>query len=108
LTLENAFFTALHSRKQQNIYQICTGGYMPREVWMIKDKVNSARVWRQEKLWKTMVTTILDQVVNPLKLYKLLPQEMLALKIIILFHCGNHNQQEGNTFKEFMFDLFVL
>lgn len=42
-----------------------------------------------------MVTTILDQVVAPLKLFKLLPEEMLALKVIILFHCGNHNHQDG-------------
>lgn len=40
LTLENAFFTALHSRKKDDIYLICTGGYMPRQITnLMKDKV---------------------------------------------------------------------
>lgn len=40
ITLENGFFTARQNKRDEsNIYQICTGGYMPREVWMIKDKV---------------------------------------------------------------------
>jgi hypothetical protein len=42
LTLENGFFTTLHSKRKENIYQICTGGYMPREISMIKDKVKGS------------------------------------------------------------------
>jgi hypothetical protein len=39
LTLENGFFTAIQNRNTENIYLICNGSYMPRELSMIKDKV---------------------------------------------------------------------
>lgn len=76
----------------------------------IQDSLTSARAWRQEKLWKQMVTSILDEVVTPLKLYRLLPQEMLVLKVLILFHCGNHNHQDqdGNANLHFSSSLLFL
>jgi hypothetical protein len=46
-----------------------------------------------------MVSRIIDEVVNPLKFLKLLPEEMLALKLIILFNCGNHNNKGLEDFK---------
>ncbi|KAI6242716.1 hypothetical protein M3Y99_00177500 [Aphelenchoides fujianensis] len=44
-----------------------------------------------------MTDRCIDEVVLPLRRMKLLHEELLALKILTLFHCGNHTHREETT-----------
>lgn len=44
-----------------------------------------------------MTDRCIDEVARPFRKLKLMPEEVLTLKIIMLFNCGNH-MRESNTF----------
>lgn len=39
-----------------------------------------------------MTDRCIDEVAIPLRRLKLMPEELVALKIIMLYSCGNHTQ----------------
>ncbi|KJH52067.1 Ligand-binding domain of nuclear hormone receptor [Dictyocaulus viviparus] len=94
LVLEHGFFTA--STNMEDVWLISNGTCMPRNVEVLPEECRSAispdRRWRQEKLYKQMTDTCIDEVATPLRHLKLLPQELVVLKIIMLFNCGNHTE----------------
>lgn len=53
--------------------------------------MTEGRKWRQEKLYQQMTDKCIDEVAMPLRRLKLMPEELLTLKIIMLFNCGNHS-----------------
>lgn len=94
LVLEHGFFTA--SANTEDVWLISNGTCMPRNVEVLPEECRSSispdRRWRQEKLYKHMTDTCIDEVATPLRHLKLLPQELVVLKIIVLFNCGNHTE----------------
>ncbi|CAJ0607222.1 unnamed protein product [Cylicocyclus nassatus] len=92
LVLEHGFFTA--STNMEDVWLISNGTFMPRNVEVLPEECRSTispdRRWRQEKLYKNMTDTCIDEVATPLRHLQLLPQELVVLKIIMLFNCGNH------------------
>ncbi|VDM65280.1 unnamed protein product [Strongylus vulgaris] len=92
LVLEHGFFTA--STNMEDVWLISNGTFMPRNVEVLPEECRSTispdRRWRQEKLYKNMTDTCIDEVATPLRQLQLLPQELVVLKIIMLFNCGNH------------------
>ncbi|EYB95918.1 hypothetical protein Aduo_006234 [Ancylostoma duodenale] len=94
LVLEHGFFTA--STNMEDVWLISNGTFMPRNVEVLPEECRSTispdRRWRQEKLYKHMTDTCIDEVATPLRQLQLLPQELVVLKIIMLFNCGNHTE----------------
>ncbi|WKX97380.1 hypothetical protein Q1695_013213 [Nippostrongylus brasiliensis] len=94
LVLEHGFFTA--SSNMDDVWLISNGTCMPRTVEMLPEECRSSispdRRWRQEKLYKHMTDTCIDEVAKPLRRLQLLPQELVVLKIIMLFNLGNHTE----------------
>lgn len=43
-----------------------------------------------------MTDRCIDEVATPLKRLQLMPEELVVLKIIMLFSCGNHTQNGKN------------
>jgi len=58
-----------------------------------KTLVTEDRKWRQEKLYKQMTDRCIDGLVIPLRRLQLTPEELVTLKILLLFSCGNHTQK---------------
>ncbi|XGW08187.1 hypothetical protein V3C99_010916, partial [Haemonchus contortus] len=94
LVLEHGYFTA--GSDMDDVWLISNGTCMPRNVEMLPEECRSSispdRRWRQEKLYKHMTDTCIDEVAKPLKHLQLLPQELVVLKIIMLFNLGNHTE----------------
>ncbi|KAE9415655.1 hypothetical protein Angca_002664 [Angiostrongylus cantonensis] len=97
LVLEHGFYTA--STNMEDVWLIENGTCMPRNVEVLPEECRSSispdRRWRQEKLYKHMTDTCIDEVVTPLRQLQLLPQELVVLKIIMLFNCGNHTESSA-------------
>lgn len=64
-------------------------------------KTNVYRKWRQEKLYKQMTDRCIDEVAEPLRRLELMPEELVTLKIIMLFNYGKY------FYKRFIY-YFVL
>ncbi|VDN52450.1 unnamed protein product [Dracunculus medinensis] len=92
LVLEHGYYTA--QLGVENVWLISNGTCMPRNINEISDEmkesVTAERIWRQEKLYKQMTDSCIDEVAMPLRRLKLMPEELVALKIIMLFRYGNH------------------
>jgi hypothetical protein len=75
---------------------------MPRSVDVLPDEcaslVTEDRKWRQEKLYKQMTDRCIDEVAEPLRRLELMPEELVTLKIIMLFNYGNHAPEETQQF----------
>lgn len=75
---------------------------MPRSVDILPDEcaslISEDRKWRQEKLYKTMTDRCIDEVAEPLRRLGLMPEELVTLKIIMLFNYGNHAPEETQMF----------
>uniref|UniRef100_A0A915DVM4 Uncharacterized protein n=1 Tax=Ditylenchus dipsaci TaxID=166011 RepID=A0A915DVM4_9BILA len=84
LVIEHGYFTA--QIDAEDIWLISNGTCMPRSVNILPEETK-----------KTMTDRCIDEVAAPLRRLKLLPQELLTLKIIVLFNCGNHKHKEDNT-----------
>ncbi|CAI5442848.1 unnamed protein product [Caenorhabditis angaria] len=91
LILEHGYYTA--SSDYEDVWLISNGTCMPRNFGTTPEKegrisVTADRLWRQEKLYKQMTDSCIDEVAIPLRNLKLSPQELVAIKIIVLFNCG--------------------
>ncbi len=58
--------------------------------------MSADRKWRQEKLYRNMTDRCIDEVAMPFRRLRLMPEEMVTLKIIMLYSCGNHTQNGEN------------
>ncbi|KAE9556025.1 hypothetical protein FO519_000771 [Halicephalobus sp. NKZ332] len=98
LILEHGYYTA--SLNVRDVWFISNGSCMPRQVNILPEEskrcVAEDRKWRQEKLYTEMTNRCIDEVVYPLRRLRLSPEELCALKIIMLFNCGNHYHTEEN------------
>ncbi|CAD5210197.1 unnamed protein product [Bursaphelenchus okinawaensis] len=99
LILEHGYYTAQLDVK--DVWLISNGTCMPRNVSVlpeeIKPLVSEDRAWRQEKLYKTMTEKCIDEVAIPLKRLQLMPEELVTLKVIMLFNYGNHLHHGNDT-----------
>uniref|UniRef100_A0A8R1HRK7 Uncharacterized protein n=1 Tax=Caenorhabditis japonica TaxID=281687 RepID=A0A8R1HRK7_CAEJA len=90
LILEHGYYTA--SANIDDVWLITNGTCMPRNVEKLEEgsriSVSADRRWRQEKLYKQMTDCCIDEVATPLRNLKMSPQEMVVIKIIVLFNCG--------------------
>uniref|UniRef100_A0A0N5CQ71 Nuclear receptor n=1 Tax=Thelazia callipaeda TaxID=103827 RepID=A0A0N5CQ71_THECL len=91
LILEYGFYTA--QLGFEDVWLITNGTCMPRNIDELpkdlKESIPADRKWRQEKLYKQMTDICIDEVAIPLKRLKLMPEELVTLKIIMLFRYGN-------------------
>ncbi|CAD5215009.1 unnamed protein product [Bursaphelenchus xylophilus] len=98
LLIEHGYYTACSGLR--DIWLISNGSYMPKTINEMPDELKKnlpeARVWRQEKLYTRMTNRCIDEVANPFEKLKLMPQELITLKVIMLFSCGNQSQSEAN------------
>lgn len=94
LILEHGYYTA--QLGVEDVWLISNGTCMPRNVNELptKESITAERKWRQEKLYKQMTDACIDEVAMPLRRLKLMPEELVTLKIIMLFRCGNHTGNE--------------
>ncbi|TKR93589.1 hypothetical protein L596_008012 [Steinernema carpocapsae] len=99
LILEHGYYTA--QLGVEDVWLISNGTCMPRNVNVLpeesKHSISEDRKWRQEKLYKQMTDRCIDEVALPLKRLQLMPEELVVLKIIMLFQCGNHTHIEEST-----------
>lgn len=90
LVIEHGYYTA--SVNLDDVWLISNGTCMPRNFEALPEEsklsLTADRRWRQEKLYKQMTDVCIDEVATPFRKLKLSPQEVLALKIIILFNCS--------------------
>jgi len=100
LILEHGYYTAQLGLK--DVWLISNGTCMPRSVDVLSDEcaslVTEDRKWRQEKLYKQMTDRCIDEVAEPLRRLELMPEELVTLKIIMLFNYGNHAPDETQMF----------
>lgn len=97
--IEYGYFTAQIGL--DDVWLISNGTCMPRSVNVLPDEsktlISEDRKWRQEKLYKQMTDRCIDEVVAPLRRLQLYPEELVTLKILLLFSCGNHTQHEESA-----------
>lgn len=105
LILEYGYYTA--QLGVEDAWLISNGTCMPRNVDKLpddmKESIPADRKWRQEKLYKQMTDICIDEVAIPLKRLKLMPEELVTLKVIMLFRYGGHshdNLGEGSEISE--------
>ncbi|KAI6234104.1 hypothetical protein M3Y99_00844700 [Aphelenchoides fujianensis] len=92
--LEHGYYTA--QKDVDDVWLISNGTCMPRSVECLPQESAAAvapdRKWRQQKLYQEMTDRCIDEVVLPLRRLNLLPEELVCLKIIMLFHSySNHD-----------------
>uniref|UniRef100_A0A0K0ES07 Nuclear receptor domain-containing protein n=1 Tax=Strongyloides stercoralis TaxID=6248 RepID=A0A0K0ES07_STRER len=99
LILEHGYYTSQFN--YNDVWMISNGTCMPRNCNPSNnnfiDNCTEDRRWRQEKLYKQMTERCIDEVVAPLKHLKLMPEELLTLKISMLYQCGNHLSDTEST-----------
>jgi nuclear factor 4 len=99
LILEHGYYTAQLDLK--DVWLISNGTCMPRSVNVLPEEskhlVSEDRKWRQDKLYKQMTDRCIDEVAMPLRRLQLMPEELVTLKIIMLYSCGNHSHTEDGT-----------
>lgn len=92
LVLEHGYYTAQFG--VDDVWLISNGTCMPRNISELpeemKESITADRKWRQEKLYKQMTDSCIDEVAMPLRRLRLMPEELVTLKIIMLYRCGNH------------------
>uniref|UniRef100_F1L5M1 Nuclear hormone receptor family member nhr-19 n=1 Tax=Ascaris suum TaxID=6253 RepID=F1L5M1_ASCSU len=98
LVLEHGYYTA--QLGVEDVWLISNGTCMPRNVNELpqetKASITEDRRWRQEKLYKQMTDSCIDEVAMPLRRLRLMPEELVTLKIIMLFRCGNYVNSESS------------
>uniref|UniRef100_A0A9J2Q2I2 Nuclear receptor domain-containing protein n=1 Tax=Ascaris lumbricoides TaxID=6252 RepID=A0A9J2Q2I2_ASCLU len=98
LVLEHGYYTA--QLGVEDFWLISNGTCMPRNVNELpqetKASITEDRRWRQEKLYKQMTDSCIDEVAMPLRRLRLMPEELVTLKIIMLFRCGNYVNSESS------------
>ncbi|VDK43548.1 unnamed protein product [Anisakis simplex] len=102
LVLEHGYYTAQFG--VEDVWLISNGTCMPRNVNELpqetKDLISEERRWRQEKLYKQMTDSCIDGVAKPLRRLRLMPEELVTLKIIMLFQCANFMNGGGSNLSE--------
>ncbi|CAJ0569193.1 unnamed protein product, partial [Mesorhabditis spiculigera] len=85
--LEHGYFTAKSGVKDAWLYP--NGSCMPRNMGALsnQEQIPEDRKWRQEKLYKEMTATCIDEVAIPLATLEVWPEELVTLKIILFLHC---------------------
>ncbi|CEF70883.1 Nuclear hormone receptor, ligand-binding, core domain and Zinc finger, nuclear hormone receptor-type domain and Steroid hormone receptor family and Nuclear hormone receptor, ligand-binding domain and Zinc finger, NHR/GATA-type domain-containing protein [Strongyloides ratti] len=99
LILEHGYYTSQFN--YNDVWMISNGTCMPRDCNPGNNNLiyncTEDRRWRQEKLYKQMTERCIDEVVTPLKHLKLMPEELLTLKISMLYQCGNNLSDTEST-----------
>ncbi|KAM3719553.1 Nuclear hormone receptor [Dirofilaria immitis] len=96
LILEYGYYTAQVG--MEDVWLISNGTCMPRNVNELpQDMKGTDRKWRQEKLYKQMTDICIDEVAMPLRRLKLMPEELVTLKIIMLFRYGGHSRENEES-----------
>ncbi|VDN95319.1 unnamed protein product [Brugia pahangi] len=99
LILEYGYYTA--QLGIEDVWLISNGTCMPRNVDKLpqdmKESIPADRKWRQEKLYKQMTDICIDEVAVPLRKLKLMPEELVTLKIIMLFRYGSTNRENEES-----------
>ncbi|EJW88447.1 hypothetical protein WUBG_00644 [Wuchereria bancrofti] len=96
LILEYGYYTA--QLGIEDVWLISNGTCMPRNVDKLpQDMKATDRKWRQEKLYKQMTDICIDEVAVPLRRLKLMPEELVTLKIIMLFRYGGRNRENEES-----------
>uniref|UniRef100_A0AAF5PWQ0 Nuclear hormone receptor family member nhr-19 n=2 Tax=Wuchereria bancrofti TaxID=6293 RepID=A0AAF5PWQ0_WUCBA len=99
LILEYGYYTA--QLGIEDVWLISNGTCMPRNVDKLpqdmKESIPADRKWRQEKLYKQMTDICIDEVAVPLRRLKLMPEELVTLKIIMLFRYGGRNRENEES-----------
>uniref|UniRef100_A0AC35U4U1 Nuclear receptor domain-containing protein n=1 Tax=Rhabditophanes sp. KR3021 TaxID=114890 RepID=A0AC35U4U1_9BILA len=99
LIIEHGYYTAQFD--VENVWLISNGTCMPRNINVIgkhgTECISEERKWRQEKLYKQMTDRCIDEVAQPLRRLNLMPEELLTLKLIMLYHCGNHTHVDESS-----------
>jgi len=89
LILEHGYYTSKFAI--EDVWLISDGTCMPRNVNELPEEsqvsISEDRKWRQEKLYKQMTDSCIDEVALPLRRLQLMPEELVVLKIIMLFQC---------------------
>ncbi|EFO23957.1 hypothetical protein LOAG_04530 [Loa loa] len=104
LILEFGYYTA--QLGIEDVWLISNGTCMPRNVDKLpqdmKESIPADRKWRQEKLYKQMTDICIDEVAVPLRRLKLMPEELVTLKIILLFRyvSRSHENEESEISEE--------
>ncbi|KAK0399431.1 hypothetical protein QR680_003044 [Steinernema hermaphroditum] len=93
LVLEHGYYTA--KSNIDHVWLISNGSCMPRNVDELPSEsqrlVSPDRRWRQEKLYNQMTDRCIDDVAMPMRRLNIMPEELMTLKIILLFQCGDHS-----------------
>ncbi|VDO53381.1 unnamed protein product [Onchocerca flexuosa] len=96
LILEYGYYTAQVG--MEDVWLISNGTCMPRNVDELpQDMKATDRKWRQEKLYKQMTDICIDEVAMPLRRLKLMPEELVTLKIIMLFRYGSRSHENEKS-----------
>ncbi|VDK61823.1 unnamed protein product [Onchocerca ochengi] len=96
LILEYGYYTA--QMGMEDVWLISNGTCMPRNVDELpQDMKATDRKWRQEKLYKQMTDICIDEVAMPLRRLKLMPEELVTLKIIMLFRYGSRSHENEKS-----------
>ncbi|CAI4232735.1 unnamed protein product [Auanema sp. JU1783] len=94
LVLEHGYYTA--NANVDDVWLISDGTCMPRNFDVLPEEskisISADRKWRQEKLYKQMTDSCIDGVASPFRKLMLSTQELVALKIIMLFNYGRHSE----------------
>uniref|UniRef100_A0A915PNP9 NR LBD domain-containing protein n=1 Tax=Setaria digitata TaxID=48799 RepID=A0A915PNP9_9BILA len=108
LILEYGYYTA--QLGIEDVWLISNGTCMPRNVDELPEELEASflfesiptdRKWRQEKLYKQMTDICIDEVAMPLRRLKLMPEELVTLKIIMLFRYGASScENKGSQISE--------
>uniref|UniRef100_A0A7E4WCF7 Nuclear receptor domain-containing protein n=1 Tax=Panagrellus redivivus TaxID=6233 RepID=A0A7E4WCF7_PANRE len=87
IVLESCYHTSKSGR--DNVWLMPNDSCFPRDVELLPvDKlkaVTAERIWRQEKLYKTMTARCIDEVPVPMRIMGISEEEFIVLKLIMLF-----------------------
>ncbi|KAH7710027.1 Nuclear hormone receptor family member nhr-19 [Aphelenchoides avenae] len=90
LILEHCYYTA--QTEQNDLLFYANGSFVPRATKVLpedsKRDISKERSWRLDCLYGKSTGQCLDHVAAPLRRLKLLPEELVVLKILMLLSCG--------------------
>lgn len=90
LVIETGYCTA--QSDVADVWMMPNGTCMPRDVRILPEEsqkiVTPARKWRQEKLYNQMTNSCIDDVANPMRRLRILPEELATLKLVVFCQCS--------------------
>lgn len=78
-------------------WHFSNGTYIPASMNSSKTPTKQDPSWRQDFLYWQSASKCLEQVAEPLRLLRLSPEERVAVKLLMLFNCGNHENPNPAT-----------